>query len=277
MRTGGTLPTPVLKWVGGKRGLLDELISAMPEEYGAYYEPFVGGGALMMSVAPSLDGHSTHISDLNGDLIDVYTAIRDDPDAVMTHLDALIADYSEAQYYAVRASLRNGPVAQRAARFIYLNKTGYNGLVRYNRRGAYNVPWGHKKSLTTSMVYDRENVLALSELLHDVDVRCQGYQDCHPDTGDFVYLDPPYASTFSTYNAGGFGEKEQRELADWCGRLDDMGVRFMLSNSDVPLVHELYGSRFDVRLVLAPRAVSCKGEGRKPVHEVLVTNYERTE
>lgn len=266
---------PILKWVGGKRGIVDVLKVHMPAAYSAYYEPFVGGGALFMALEPSLNGHRCHISDLNDDLIDTYLAVRDDPEALMNTINDLVDGYSEAQYYDVRRNLREGTIVERAAKFIYLNKTGYNGLVRYNRSGGFNVPWGHKKSLRVSSVYDSDNIYALSKLLHGVDVRCRTYSACRPKAGDFVYLDPPYASNFSTYNAGGFGDDEQRKLADWCRSLDSRGVFFMLSNSDVPLINELY-TDFDVHHITAPRAVSCKGDGRKPVQEVLVTNYGTT-
>lgn len=266
------MAVPVVKWVGGKRGIADELMARMPSEYADYHEPFFGGGALMLALEPSLHGHATHISDLNADVICVYKAIRDDCHGMLDILDELIANYSKNEYYAVRATLHEGTNTERAAKFVFLNKTGYNGVVRYNSKGGYNVPWGHKETITTAMVYDRGNVEELSALLQNADIRCQSYEKSKPRSGDFMYLDPPYASTFTTYNAGGFGDNEQRKLAEWCQQLDKSNVKFMLSNSDVPFIHELYGN-FNLDYVMAPRAVSRNGNGRKPVREVLVTNY----
>ena len=260
---------PVVKWVGGKRGILDTLVSAMPVDYGAYYEPFAGGLALYLNLAP-LVGHKAYISDLNEDLINLYDVIQKQPDELMARLDEHAASHDEKYYYEVRGCHHLPMGLERAARFVFLNKTGYNGLMRYNAKGEFNTPWGHKKNPV--QLYVKQDIIDASYALSKATVRCRSYSQCRPKEGDFVYLDPPYDSSFTAYNAGGFGVGGQVKLAEWCRKLDENGVLFMLSNSNTPLIKELYQG-FNIQIVSAPRAVSCKANGRKAVDEVLVRNY----
>lgn len=262
---------PIVKWVGGKRGILDKLVAAMPQEYGSYYEPFAGGAALFLALSP-LDGHKAFISDLNGDLVNLYSVVQKKPVALMSALDSMADKHCEDYYYEVRSWHDLEDPVERAARFLFINKTGYNGLIRYNSKGQINTPWGHKKNPVS--LYVEEDIRAAAQAFKGASVRCRSYTMCRPKAGDFVYLDPPYDSTYNGYDKDGFGVKGQCSLAEWCHVLDGRGVKFMLSNSDTPLINELYQD-FHVAKITAPRAVSCKADGRKPVQEVLVTNYER--
>ena len=262
---------PIVKWVGGKRGILDKLVESMPAEFGTYYEPFAGGLALFFNQSP-LDGHKVVVGDLNEDLINLYQVVQQEPDELMARLDEHAQAHCEEYYYEVR-SWHTLPLGlERAARFVFLNKTGYNGLMRYNSKGEFNTPWGHKKNPV--QIYAEQDIRDAADALKGAKVVCRSYSLNKPRKGDFVYLDPPYDETFTSYNAGGFGTEGQAALAKWCRKLDERGVMFMLSNSDTPLIRELYQG-FNIETILAPRAVSCKGDGRRAVKEVLVTNYEK--
>lgn len=139
---------PIVKWVGGKRGILDELVKAMPETFNSYYEPFAGGAALFLSLSP-LTNHKAFISDLNGDLINLYSIIQNKPDELMLKLDELASKHTQDFYYEVRSWHHLDDDVLRAARFLFINKTGFNGLIRYNSKGEINTPWGHKKNPVT--------------------------------------------------------------------------------------------------------------------------------
>lgn len=260
---------PIVKWVGGKRGILDKLVNAMPDEYDSYYEPFAGGAALFLAQSPL--EHKAFISDLNSDLINLYTVVQSNSEALMNRLDKMAEAHSKEYYYEVRSQHNLVDPLERAARFLFINKTGFNGLIRYNSKGEINTPWGHKKNPVK--LYVREDIEAAEKAFRRATVRCRSYSMCRPGEGDFVYLDPPYDNTYNGYDKDGFGVKGQCQLAEWCHVLDERGVLFMLSNSDTPLINELYQD-FNIQKIQAPRAVSCKADGRKPVQEVLVTNYE---
>lgn len=242
----------------------------MPKEYGDYWEPFVGGAALFLELQPQQHGHKAHLSDINDDLITTYKAIKTSKNKVMELLDTHAAAHSEEYFYTLRAQHDLTNKAHRAARFIFLNKTGFNGLIRYNSKGEINTPWGHKKNPVT--LYDRANMDAFAAALKSVELQTCSYDKIQPKAGDFVYLDPPYHSTYSGYTKDGFGADSQRNLALYLNSLDAQNVKWMLSNSDTTLIHELYHP-YNVKTITAPRAISCKAEGRKAVNELIITNY----
>ena len=222
-----------------------------------------------MSLFP-IDGKQAHLSDLNDDLITTYKAVRSRRRQLIARLDELNEDWSEEAYYRIRSQHDLTDTVERAARFIYLNKYCYNGLSRYNSQGKFNTPWGHKKNQVA--LYDDDEFKAVSVAFRSAKLSTQSYDKITPAAGDYVYLDPPYHSTFNTYQKGGFGEREQEELAEFCHSLDDAGVKFMLSNSSTDFIKDLY-KRYYIHTIQAPRYVSCRSDGRKPVEEVLVTNY----
>ena len=262
---------PVLKWAGGKTRLLPEILPRLPPRLGRYHEPFFGGGALFFRLQP----RDASLSDANEELITVYRSVRDDVERLIVELGR--HRYEREYYYGMRA-LDPADLSdiERAARTIYLNRTCFNGLYRVNRRGQFNVPMG---SYANPVICQADRLRAVSELLRHVDVRQGDYASCAEEAreGDFVYFDPPYqpiskTASFTSYTANDFGEADQAALADTFRGLTDRGVRCLLSNSDTPLIRELYEG-FQVEAVLAPRAISRNGAGRRAVLEVLVRNY----
>lgn len=272
--------SPFLKWVGGKRQLLPHLLHFLPHDVlrGCYYEPFIGGGALLFALRPS----SAVINDANAELINAYRVVKTHPEEVIGLLRRYVN--TEECFYRVRALDRQpgyrrlDPIV-RASRFIYLNKTCYNGLYRVNRAGEYNVPFGRYK---VPHIFQEEQILAVSSYLRQARVEILSGDYAEALRGvtreDFVYLDPPYhplsaSANFTSYVSGGWGERDQLRLKLECDRLNALGVRFMLSNSCTPFILELYRGYVVVK-VSAKRSINSNGRGRGPVDEVLIRNYE---
>lgn len=268
-------PYPFLKWAGGKRQLIDELARHMPASYNRYFEPFVGGGALFFHVCPD----NACISDINPDLINTYRVIKN-------HVKALIGDLrhhenTEAYYYRTRDvdltdEYRDWTNVQKASRVIYLNRTCFNGLYRTNSAGHFNVPYGFYEN---PKILDEENLKCCSLLLKKTEIRRMSFANIEnlAQRGDFVYFDPPYApltrtASFTKYYRDDFGDDMQFQLRETCDRLNGMGVMFMVSNSATGFIRELY-SNYTIRTVQANRNISCKGDRRDKVREVIVTNY----
>ncbi len=269
-------PRPFLKWVGGKSQLLGQLAAWVPEDYNRYLEPFLGGGAMFFSHLPE----QAVLADANDELIDCYTAVRDHLDEVMDELER--HRYEKDYYYDVRGWERTDlPLIERAARTIFLNKTGFNGLYRVNSKGLFNVPFGRYSNPT---ICDRDNLPGCSEALQGVELRHTDFEAMidDADEGDFVYLDPPYVplnatANFTAYTAGGFGPEEQRRLAQALVRAHRRGARFLLSNADTPVTRELYADLLDepgidLDIVLARRNVNSNAKRRGRVTEVVLFN-----
>jgi DNA adenine methylase len=268
-------PRPFVKWVGGKGQLLGHLLSKSPQNYGRYFEPFLGGGAFFFGLRPA----KASLSDMNAELINTYRVVRDSVEELIVELER--HRYDESYYYAIRDWDRSldysdrSPVA-RAGRFIYLNKTGFNGLHRVNSKGHFNVPFGTYKNPT---ILDAANLRRCSAALAGVEIDVAGYSsvEAKVEAGDFIYFDPPYApltatANFTSYTAHGFDRVEQENLRDLCIRLDRRGVRFIVSNSSAPLILNLY-AQFRLELVDARRFVNSQALGRGPVKEVIATNF----
>jgi len=269
--------SPFIKWVGGKGKLRHALSALLPPgvELMRHVEPFVGGGAMFFALAPE----RALLCDVNADLVNTYIAVRDEVSHVIQHLSKLAHGHGEERYYEVREryNLRTEKThAERAALFIYLNKTCFNGLHRVNKKGAFNVPMGR---YTNPTILDAQGLLAASAQLAGTDIKRQPFEALLSDArpGDFVYLDPPYepvsrTANFTSYAQDGFGQDQQTKLRDVYRELDRRGCKLMLSNSDVPFIRDLYRG-FQIDGVLAPRAVSCDGKNRAPAQEVVVRNY----
>jgi DNA adenine methylase len=261
---------PFLKWVGGKTCLLPELLKHVPARLRRYHEPFVGGGALFFAVQPP----RAALGDSNAELIHCYRQVRDDVCGVLDVLARHV--YQRAHFQAVRElEPLHLPPAERAARFIYLNKTCFNGLWRVNRAGRFNVPIGRYKNPRFN---DPSALITASHALRGVELEHAPFEEAvaRAAPGDFVYLDPPYdpvspTASFSSYTAGGFGWEDQRRLAHACVVLNRRGVRFLLSNSATPRIRELYRG-FEQRTVRAPRFINSKADRRGRVDELLVFN-----
>jgi len=268
-------PSPIVKWVGGKTKLLDELTARAPKPYRRYFEPFLGGGALFFRLRPP----AAVLSDRNEALIECYRAVRDEVDDVIHALARHRTRHGRDYYYQVReawnAGMREATGAERAATFVYLNKTCYNGLWRVNSRGAFNVPMGR---------YERPSILDAAALriaaraLHGHDLHARSFEAIVDEAGagDFVYFDPPYVpagetADFTSYTPGRFGLREQQRLAEAFRELADRGCAVMLSNSDTPIVRRLYAG-FRIDRVWCARAVNSRADRRGEVAEVIVRN-----
>lgn len=273
------LVAPVVKWVGGKRQLIDDLTPLFPKKITAYCEPFVGGGAVLFSLQPKI----AYVNDINAELINIYEVIRDDVDALIA---ALSEHKNEEKYfYSIRdwdrdieTYLQRSKV-QRAARIIYLNKTCYNGLFRVNNAGEFNSPYGH---------YKKPNIVS-APTLRAVSNYFQSTQLTFTNTdyaevlsnvskGTFVYLDPPYdpvsdTANFTGYTRGGFDRTEQVRLRECCDELTRRKIKFMLSNSATEFIREQYAD-YDITPVRAKRAINSNASKRGHVDEVVIRNYE---
>lgn len=269
---------PVIKWVGGKTKLLPQLLARAPERFGRYYEPFAGGAALFFRLAP----RRAVLADGNPDLIALYTAIARDPAAVIRRLEAHRAAHDEAHYYATRerwnASHASWTIAERAATFIYLNKTCFNGLWRVNRAGDFNVPIGR---YVDPPICVPDAIRAAAGVLARAELRCADYQTAVSDAkaNDFIYFDPPYdpltaTSSFTSYTAGAFGPDNQRELADTARRLVRRGCHVVLSNSDTPFIRSIYKG-FEIERVRCPRAINSNAAKRGDVDELIISGQAR--
>jgi len=265
---------PVVKWVGGKTKLLPELLARMPERFARYYEPFAGGAALFFRVAPE----RAVLADSNSDLVGLYTCLAGDVAGVIRRLEHHRAAHCEAHYYATRTRWNDREQswrsADRAATFIYLNKTCFNGLWRVNRSGAFNVPIGR---YTDPPICVPDALRAASALLARSTLRCGDYRAAVADArrGDFVYFDPPYdpvapTANFTSYTSDAFGADHQRALADAARDLVARGCQVMLSNSDTPFVRSLYKG-FQIDRVKCSRAINSNAARRGEVDEVIVT------
>lgn len=258
--------------------MLSQLRPLLPPgvDHMRHVEPFVGGGALFFSRRPK----RALLTDVNPALIGTYTAIREDVHAVIESLRGLAARHSKESYYRVRERYNRSPrisTAKRAAMFIYLNKTCFNGLHRVNRKGEFNVPVGSYKN---PRILNEEVLRAASDALRGAKLRCASFETLleNAKPGDFVYFDPPYepvsqTSSFTSYAQNGFGQDDQTRLRDVYKALDRRGCKLMLSNSDVPFIRKLYRD-FHVDTVAAPRAINCNANKRGRVSEVVVRNYE---
>ncbi len=273
------VPRPFLKWAGGKTQLVNELTRRLPVDFGDYHEPFIGGGALFFALFRAGKIRKAILSDVNAELIDTYTAIRDCVAQVIRHLVQF--PHAKDFYYQLRAqNPADLDLSMRAARMIYLNKTGYNGLYRVNRRGEFNVPFGSYKS---PQYCDEENLHAVSHALRQVEIVCALFDvaQTRAHAGDLVYFDPPYAplsptSNFTAYHANGFSPKDQEKLRDVCVELTRRKVSVMLSNSNAKSIRALYASSpFVVSEVQANRAINCRGAQRGKLTELIVMNYSK--
>ena len=271
--------SPFLKWVGGKGRLLTQLLPLLPPgvDRMRHVEPFTGGGAMFFARDPE----RALLCDLNASLVDTYLAVRDDVGSVIAELETLsLAHAATGNYYRVRerynAERRDLTRIERAAMFVYLNKTCFNGLHRVNRRGEFNVPEGRYKN---PRILDASTLRNASAALRRADIRHTGFEALLSLAmpGDFVYLDPPYeplstTASFVGYGADGFSQVDQTRLRDVVNELDRRGCKIMLSNSDVPFIRSLY-AKYRIDTVAAPRAINCDAKKRGLVSEVVVRNY----
>lgn len=263
---------PPVKWAGGKSQLIEQFRPLFPRHFKKYLEPFVGGGAVFFELQPQ----EAVLIDSNPELINFYTVVRD-------HLEALLADLARhentAEYYYHIRSLdpdHMDPVG-RASRFLYLNKTAYNGLWRVNRKGQHNVPYGRYKN---PQYRDEENLKRVSKALRSAELLCADFTEVlkYAEKGDFIYLDPPYhplnkTANFTSYTSDAFTEADQERLAETFRVLDARDCKVMLSNSDTEFIRDLYRD-YRITTVTARRAINCRADRRGPISELVVRNYK---
>jgi len=273
------LVAPVVKWVGGKRQLLDDFAPLLPKRVNSYCEPFLGGGAVLFKLQPNV----AILNDINSDLIQMYEVIRDNVEELIAELGA--HPNNEDHFYSVRDWDRNREqyaeltAVQKAARIIYLNKTCYNGLFRVNNAGEFNTPFGHYKNPN---IVNAPTLRAVNTYLNQAQmiISSLDYADvlAKVTKGTFVYLDPPYdpvsdTANFTGYSRGGFDRNEQIRLRECCDELNQRGVKFMLSNSATDFIKEQYAD-YKITFVKAKRSINSNATKRGQVDEVVVRNYE---
>ncbi len=262
---------PVLKWAGGKRQLLEPILDRLPARIETYYEPFVGGGAVFFALAERDRFQKAVLADRNRELVDVYRALRDDVDALIGELQSL--PHSERAYYRIRAE-RPRTLVKRAARLIYLNKTGYNGLYRVNSKGEFNVPYGRYKRPN---ICDEKRLQSAARALAGVELLVEDFETVckRAKKGDAVYLDPPYlpvsrTANFASYHHERFGIEEHQRLARVFGELGRRRIAALLSNSDTEETRQIFAP-FAIDTVHASRAINSNASRRGPVSELLVS------
>jgi DNA adenine methylase len=296
---------PLLKWAGGKRQLLPALAGHYPRQFERYIEPFFGSGAVFFDLTARglLDRRRARLADVNGDLVGCYRAVRDRVEDVIAALgrlqkehrrrgDACYYDVRDRRFNPLRVELRrsgsnDGYTPELAAMLIFLNRTGFNGLYRLNRRGEFNVPAGRYED---PRICDPAHLRLVSDVLkrEGVTIETASFDATLADAGegDFVYCDPPYAplsktASFAHYTAGGFTAFDQRRLQQAVVAACRRGAMVLLSNSSAPEIVELYRSRvagaaqLDLQFVPARRAINSRASSRGPVNEVIVTNVPR--
>lgn len=273
--------SPVVKWAGGKRQILDKIKANMPTEFNNYYEPFIGGGAVLFNLGPK----NATINDVNQELLAIYKCLQDDDlyYLMLNELDNHEKNHSDEYYYEVRAwdkepRFELEPLWKRAARAIYLNKSCFNGLYRVNSKGYFNVPSAKKEKVKT---YDKANMDEIHEYFRNDNVTILSgdfVEACRTaKEGDFVYFDPPYDSfedkeTFTSYSKFDFNKEDQKRLADLFKNLTNRGVKCMLSNHNTKYINSLYEG-FNIEVINAKRMINSKASGRGAVEEVLIKNY----
>lgn len=278
--TTNKLVRPFLKWAGGKRQLLPEIKNYVPKKYNTYYEPFLGGGAILFNLQPK----NATINDSNTELINCYEVIRDSLEELIEDLKK--HENNESYYYEMRELDRtttykdNYDKIKRASRILYLNKTCYNGLFRVNSQGQFNVPFGRYKNPN---ILDEAVLRAVNKYLNNNKVKVfnTDFEKAVLDAkkGDFVYLDPPYdpvsnTASFTGYDVNGFDKEEQRRLKSVFDDLTSRGCQALLSNADTDFIIKLYGSRYKIEKISATRAINSNALKRGKITEVLVRNYE---
>lgn len=275
-------PKPFVKWAGGKRQLIPILHQNLPEAFGTYYEPFLGGGALLFHILTDKNGQKCSISDLNSDLVLAYTTIRDRIDALILSLKNHEKNYqkdSKSYYYSVRESNPRNEV-EKTSRLIFLNRTCFNGLYRVNSKGKFNVPLG---KYTNPNIVNEENLRAVSSILQTnrISIKCRDFESVLRDAkkGDLVYFDPPYqpvssTANFTSYTTKDFTYDDLTRLAELCLKLDSKECHVLLSNSDSKEVSDIFSKKpWKITRIEANRSINSNSKKRTGHFELLIKNY----
>ena len=276
-----TTPKPFVKWAGGKRQLITSLEGHLPKKFGTYFEPFLGGGALLFHLLNQSPNLKCNISDLNSDLILAYITIRDKVEQLVESLERHSGKYSADKieyYYSVRESAPKNQI-EKVSRLLFLNKTCFNGLYRVNSKGQFNVPLGR---YTNPSIVNKENLISVSKILQskNIAIRCQDFEAILDEAkkDDFVYFDPPYqpvskTANFTSYTKCEFTYDDLKRLANVCQKLDKKDCKVLLSNSNTKEVKKLFSSKWKVVEVSANRAINSNSKKRTGHTELLIKNY----
>ncbi len=274
-------PKPFVKWAGGKRQLIPILNQNLPESFGTYYEPFLGGGALLFHILTDKNGQKCSISDLNSDLVLAYTTIRDRIDALIISLKNHEKNYqknSELYYYSIRENNPRSEI-EKTSRLIFLNRTCFNGLYRVNSKGKFNVPLG---KYSNPNIVNEENIRAVSHILQSsrISIKCRDFEAVLRDAkkGDLVYFDPPYqpvsaTANFTSYTTKNFTYDDLTRLAELCLKLDSRGCKVLLSNSDSKEVTDIFANPWKITRIEANRSINSNSKKRTGHFELLIKNY----
>lgn len=292
-KKGAKSAAPFINWVGGKRSLLEKYNPLILKDFGDYYEPFVGGGAMFYHMHLKYGNTKKYfLSDLNQELIITYKTVADNYQDIAKLLQCMNIRHCKEFYYAVRNYDRTEIAPRRyeklfnvidvltpveiASRFIFLNATCFNALYRVNGNNLFNVPIG--TSLKKDIA-DNGMMRLCHDVLQDAEIKYQSYQNINPNEGDLVFFDPPYApisatSSFTSYTSEEFGGIQQVQLKEFCDSLNDRGVKFMLANSNCEFICELY-QNYNQHTFALDRRINCKGDLRKQIedNEILITNF----
>jgi len=269
-----------VKWAGGKHQLLNQFLPLFPKSFDRYFEPFVGSGAVAFYVLQKFKPSEVLLSDINEELINAFNIIKTNVEKLVIelkqHKEYHLADANGYFYEIRKVSPNDLPELERAARFIYLNKTCFNGLYRVNSKGQFNVPIG---SYQNPDIIQKEKLSRISNLLANVTIKQMSFEKVLPlaKKGDLIYFDPPYypfkkGKSFTTYTKDKFLEAEQELLADIFKKLDGKGCLIMLSNSDTDFIRNLYSS-YNITTVKAKRLINSVASGRGEINEIVVRNY----
>lgn len=275
-----SVPT-LVKWAGGKKQLLPQFEKFLPEKIERYLEPFVGGGAVAFHIIKRFGPKFVLLSDINEELINAYNVIKNNVSELATTLELFTKKHSKEFYYEIRAvDPKTLSEVDMAARFIYLNKTCFNGLYRVNSQGRFNVPIGSYKN---PQILDRSSLLEINDLLKNATIKVMSFEGVldFAKSGDFIYLDPPYyplkeGKSFTKYSKEDFSKEDQERLAGVVNKLDLLGCKIMLSNSDTPFIRNLYKD-YHQYIVRARRMINCDAERRGEINEVVITNFRGRE
>ena len=275
-------PKPFVKWAGGKRQLLAELEKSFPKQFGTYFEPFLGGGALLFDLLAKKPNLKCSVSDLNSDLVLAYVTIRDKLGRLIESLENHSKNYhkdSTGYYYEVRKQEPKSQI-EKVSRLLFLNKTCFNGLYRVNSKGKFNVPLGR---YTNPNIVNRENLTTVSKFLQSdkIKISCRDFESILNDAkkGDFVYFDPPYqpvsdTANFTSYTHRDFTEDDLQRLADLANQLNSKGSHVLLSNSNTKIVKKIFSSKkWKVKEIAVNRAINSNSQKRTGHKEVLIKNY----
>ena len=276
------IPKPFVKWAGGKRQLIPTLNQNLPESFGTYFEPFLGGGALLFHMLTERNGQKCSISDLNSDLVLAYTTIRDRVDSLISSLKTHERNYqkdSKSYYYSIR---ENNPRSQieKTSRLLFMNRTCFNGLYRVNSKGKFNVPLG---KYTNPNIVNEENLRSVSSILQAsrVSIKCRDFGAVLRDAkkGDLVYFDPPYqpvstTANFTSYTNKSFSYDDLSRLAELCQNLDEKGCKVLLSNSNSKEVSDMFSKKpWKISKIRANRSINSDSKKRTGHFELLIKNY----